>query len=49
MPQQFRNIIVATRDGQPVRLGDLAPVIDSVENNQTASWYDGTRAILLAV
>ena len=46
---QFRNIIVAVRDGRPMRLGDLAVVTDSVENNQTASWYNGTRAILLGV
>ena len=46
---QFRNIIVATRGGRPMRLGDLAVVSDSVENNQTASWYNGTRGILLGV
>ena len=45
----FRNIIVATRGGRPVRLGDVATVTDSVENNQTASWYNGSRAIILAV
>ena len=47
--EQFRNIIVATRNGRPVRLGDLAVVTDSVQDNQTASWYNGTRAILLGV
>jgi len=46
---QFTNVIVATRDGRPVRLGDVANVIDSVENTQTASWYNGTRSIVLAV
>jgi HAE1 family hydrophobic/amphiphilic exporter-1 len=46
---QFRDIIVATRNGRPVRLGDLALVTDSVQDNQTASWYNGTRAILLGV
>jgi HAE1 family hydrophobic/amphiphilic exporter-1 len=46
---QFRNIIVAVRNDRPVRLGDLALVTDSVEDNQTASWYNGTRAIILAV
>jgi len=46
---QFRSIIIASRDGRPVRLGDLATVADSVENNQTASWYNGTRAIILGV
>src|SRR5215470_827240 len=46
---QFRNIIVATRNGRAVRLGDLATVTDSVQDNQTASWYNGTRAIILGV
>jgi HAE1 family hydrophobic/amphiphilic exporter-1 len=46
---QFRSIIVATRGDRPVRLGEVAEVSDSVEDNQTASWYNGTRAILLGV
>jgi len=46
---QFRNIIVAVRGNRPVRLGDLAVVKDSVEDNQTASWYDQVPAIILAV
>ena len=47
--EQFRNIIVATRNGRPVRLGELATVTDSVQDNQTASWYNGRRAIIIAV
>ena len=47
--EQFRDIIVAMRGDRPVRLGDLAVVINSVEDNQTASWYKGTRAIVLGV
>ena len=45
----FADIIIATRDGRPVRLGDVAKVIDSVENLQLASWYDGSRALVVAV
>jgi HAE1 family hydrophobic/amphiphilic exporter-1 len=45
----FRGIIVAVRNGHPVRLGDIAKVIDSVENDQVASWYDGERSLVLAV
>src|SRR4051795_10170612 len=45
----FRDIIVAVRNNNPVRLGDVARVIDSVENTEIASWYDGTRALVLAV
>lgn len=46
---QFANVIITTRGGKPVRLGDVAKVIDSVENTQTRSTYDGTPAIVLAV
>jgi len=45
----FSRLIIATHDGNPVRLGDVTRVIDSVANNQIASWYDGTRAIVLAI
>ncbi len=45
----FSKVIIANRDGKPVRLGDVTRVIDSVERTNAASWYDGTRAILMAV
>ncbi len=45
----FRDLIVAWRNGAPVRLGDVASVLDSVENIRTASWHNGTRAIVMAV
>ncbi len=45
----FRPLIVAYRNGRPVRLEQLGNVIDSVENDKLASWYTGTRAIVLAV
>ncbi|MFO1074146.1 MAG: efflux RND transporter permease subunit [Geminicoccaceae bacterium] len=45
----FNELIVATRNGRPVRLGDLARVIDSVENNLQSSFYDGQRSLVLAV
>ncbi|MGE4278822.1 MAG: efflux RND transporter permease subunit [Magnetospirillum sp.] len=47
--QAFSELAVAWRDGAPVRLKDVAKVSDSVENNRTASWFNGTRAIVLAV
>jgi HAE1 family hydrophobic/amphiphilic exporter-1 len=46
---QFADLIIATRDGRTVRLRDVAKVIDSVENNQTASWSQGSRSIVLAI
>ncbi len=45
----FRPLIVAWRNGAPVRLSDLGDVIDSVENDKIASWRGDTRAIVLAV
>ncbi|HJT11337.1 MAG TPA: efflux RND transporter permease subunit [Dongiaceae bacterium] len=46
---QFADLIIATRQNRPVRLRDVAKVIDSVENNQTASWTQGSRSIMLAI
>ncbi len=45
----YRQIIVAYRNGSPVRLEQLGRVIDSVENNKIATWFGGTRGIVLAV
>jgi HAE1 family hydrophobic/amphiphilic exporter-1 len=45
----FAELVVAWRDGAPVRLRDVAAIVDSVENNRTASWFNGTRAIVVAV
>ena len=45
----YRPLIVAYRDGSPVRLEELGRVIDSVENDKIAGWYNNTRAIVLAI
>jgi HAE1 family hydrophobic/amphiphilic exporter-1 len=45
----FSQQIVAYRDGAPVRVKDVARVLDSVENKYVASWYNGQRAIVLAI
>lgn len=45
----YRPLIVAYRNGSPIRLEELGRVIDSVENNKTASWYNNTRAVVLAI
>jgi len=47
--EAYRPLIVAYRKGSPVRLGELGRVIDSVENDKTASWYNDIRNIGLAV
>ena len=46
----FANIVVAiSPTGGPVRLSDVAKVMDSVESVKTASWTNGERSITLAV
>jgi hydrophobic/amphiphilic exporter-1 (mainly G- bacteria), HAE1 family len=49
----YEPLIVAYRNGAPVRLKDLGSVVDGVENDKTASWfYDSKglrRAIILAI
>jgi HAE1 family hydrophobic/amphiphilic exporter-1 len=47
--EEYRNVIVAWRNGAPVKLEEIANVIDSVENNQVASWFNDKRAVVLAV
>ncbi|MFA6244823.1 MAG: efflux RND transporter permease subunit, partial [Candidatus Hydrogenedentales bacterium] len=47
--KSYEPVIVAWRDGAPVRLRDVATVTDSVENDKAASWFKGVRAIVLAI
>ncbi len=45
----YRPLIVQWRNGVPLRLEELANVVDSVEDNKTIAWNNGTRGIILAV
>ncbi len=45
----FRQLIVADHDGAPVRLQDVAKVIDSVQVDKTESWVNGKPAVLLSI
>jgi HAE1 family hydrophobic/amphiphilic exporter-1 len=46
---EYRNVVVAWRNGAPVRLNEIARVVDSVENDRVASWFNDSRAIVLAI
>ncbi|MDM7926625.1 MAG: efflux RND transporter permease subunit [bacterium] len=46
---RYRPIVVAYRNGAPVRLGDLGRVFDSVQNDKVAAWFGDERCILLAI
>ena len=47
--EPYRSVIVTYINGQPVRLGDIGSVYDSVENNKVAAWYVNQRSVILAV
>src|SRR5499433_3571290 len=45
----YRPLIVTYRNGSPVRLEQLGRVIDSVQTDKVASWYNDERAVILAI
>jgi HAE1 family hydrophobic/amphiphilic exporter-1 len=45
----YRPLVVAYRNGMPVRLDELGTVTDSVENDKTAAWFIDQRAVVLAI
>ena len=45
----FRPMVVAYRNGAPVRLAEIGRVIDSVQNDKLAAWFNDTRGVLLAI
>src|SRR5216117_62465 len=46
---EFRQLAVTYQNGAPVRLQDVARVLDDVQDSRNASWYDGKRAVVLAI
>src|SRR5689334_19672574 len=45
----YKNVIAAWRNGSPIKLTEIANVIDSVENDKVASWFNDARAVVLAI
>jgi len=45
----FRQLVVTYRNGAPIRLQDLGQVLDDVQDNKSAAWFNDSRAIVLAV
>jgi multidrug efflux pump len=45
----YRPVVVAYRNDAPVRIDDVAEVIDDVENVKQAAWANGTPAVILNV
>jgi hydrophobe/amphiphile efflux-1 (HAE1) family protein len=46
---EFREVIVAYRNGAPVRMREIGDVIDNVENVRLAGWVDGKAAVIVDI
>ncbi|MCU0579631.1 MAG: efflux RND transporter permease subunit, partial [Desulfobacterota bacterium] len=46
---EYEPLIVAYRNGAPIRLREIGRAFASVENDKIASWFNGQRAIVLAI
>jgi multidrug efflux pump len=47
--EEYRSVIIAYRNGAPVRLSDVATVVDGVENVKQAAWMNEVPAVLLNI
>ena len=45
----YRPIIIAYRNGSPVTIGDVARIVDGLENDRTGGWYQGTPAVIIDI
>ena len=48
-PELYDDLIIAYRNGSPVRIRDVGKAIDGPENNLIAAWYNKQRAIILPI
>lgn len=48
-PEEYRQLIIAYQNGSPIRLGDVASVVEGAENSKLAAWADRDPAIILNV
>src|SRR5579884_3486037 len=48
-PEQYRNLIIAYRNGNPIRLSDVANIVSGPENVKLGAWANATPAIILSV
>ena len=47
--EDYKKVIVAYRNGAPVKLDEIANVLDGVENTRIASFFNGNRSVVLAI
>src|SRR2546423_10756546 len=47
--EAYKPIISAYRNGAPVTIGDIAQIVDGLENDRTGGWYQGTPAVIIDI
>jgi multidrug efflux pump len=47
--EAYKPIIIAYRNNAPVTIGDVAQIVDGLENNKTGAWYQGMPAVILEI
>ncbi|MBN9586493.1 MAG: acriflavine resistance protein B [Afipia sp. 62-7] len=47
--EAYKPIIIAYRNGSPVTIGDVAQIIDGLENDKTGAWYQGKPAVVIEI
>src|SRR6202012_2968048 len=47
--EAYKPIIIAYRNGNPVTIGDVAQIVDGLENDRTGGWYQGTPAVVIDI
>src|SRR5213080_706614 len=47
--EAYKPIIIAYRNGAPVTIGDVAQIVDGLENERTGGWYRGTPAVIIDI
>jgi multidrug efflux pump len=45
----YRNVVIAYRNGAPIRLSNVAQVVDGIENDKQAAWMNETPAVILNI
>ena len=45
----YKNLVLAYRGGSPVRLSDVAEIVDGLENNKVGGWFNGAPAVVVDI
>ena len=48
-PEEYANLILAYKNGAPLRLKDVAEIVDGAENERLAAWANQSQAVLLNI